>query len=61
MSYFQWHEMNKYDLIIGCNFVGQPSKQKVVLQCHQWEAINRKQITRWQHVFRLKAGSFGSW
>ncbi len=27
----------------------------------QWEAINRKQITRWQHVSELKANSFGSW
>ncbi len=27
----------------------------------QWEAINHKQITRWQHVSRLKASSFGSW
>jgi hypothetical protein len=27
----------------------------------QWEAINRKQDTRWQHVSRLKASSFGSW
>jgi hypothetical protein len=24
----------------------------------QWEAINRKQITRWQHVSQLKASSF---
>ncbi len=23
--------------------------------------INCKQITRWQHVSRLKASSFGSW
>jgi hypothetical protein len=29
--------------------------------CLQWEAINCKQITRWQHVSRLKASSFGSW
>jgi hypothetical protein len=27
----------------------------------QWEAINHKQITRWQHVSQLKASSFGSW
>ncbi len=27
----------------------------------QWEAINRKQITTWQHVSRLKASSFDSW
>ncbi len=27
----------------------------------QWEAINRKQISRWQHVSRLKASLFGSW
>jgi hypothetical protein len=26
----------------------------------QWEAINRKQITRWQHVSQLKASSFNS-
>ncbi len=26
----------------------------------QWEAINCKQITRWQHVSQLKAISFGS-
>jgi len=26
----------------------------------QWEAINRKQITRWQHVSQWKASSFGS-
>ena len=25
-----------------------------------WEAINRKQITRWQHVSQFKASSFGS-
>jgi hypothetical protein len=30
-------------------------------KCKQWEAINRKQITRWQHVSWLKASSFGSW
>jgi hypothetical protein len=24
----------------------------------KWEAINRKQITRWQHVSQLKASSF---
>jgi hypothetical protein len=24
----------------------------------EWEAINRKQITRWQHVSQLKASSF---
>jgi hypothetical protein len=29
--------------------------------CSKLEAINRKQITRWQHVSRLKASSFGSW
>jgi len=28
---------------------------------YEWEAINRKQITRWQHVSQLKASSFGSW
>jgi hypothetical protein len=33
---------------------GQPGK-------NQWEAINCKQITRWQHVSQLKASSFGSW
>ncbi len=27
----------------------------------EWEAINCKQITRWQHASRLKASSFGSW
>jgi hypothetical protein len=27
----------------------------------KWEAINHKQITRWQHVSRLKASSFSSW
>jgi hypothetical protein len=27
----------------------------------QREAINRKQIIRWQHVSQLKANSFGSW
>jgi hypothetical protein len=27
----------------------------------QWDTINRKQITRWQHVSRLKASSFGPW
>jgi hypothetical protein len=27
----------------------------------QWEAINHKQITRWQHVAQLKASSFSSW
>jgi hypothetical protein len=27
----------------------------------QWEAINCKQITRWQHVSHLKASSFSSW
>jgi len=35
--------------------------QSVVILCEeQWEAINRKQITRWQHVSQLKASSFGS-
>ncbi len=28
---------------------------------YEWEAINHKQITRWQHVSQLKASSFGSW
>jgi hypothetical protein len=27
----------------------------------EWEAINRKQISRWQHVPQLKAISFNSW
>ena len=27
----------------------------------QWEAINSQQITRWQHISRLKASSFCSW
>ncbi len=29
-----------------------------LLHLHQLEAINRKQITRWQHVSQLKASSF---
>jgi hypothetical protein len=32
-----------------------------IVDLDQWEAINRKQITRWQHVSQLKASSFGSW
>jgi hypothetical protein len=43
-----------------------PSTSEQYLQrynCKQaeWEAINHKQIARWQHVSRLKASSFGSW
>ncbi len=34
---------------------------KEIINILEWEAINRKQITRWQHVSRLKASSFGSW
>ncbi len=30
-------------------------------EVEQWEAINCKQITRWQHVSQLKASSFSSW
>jgi hypothetical protein len=32
-----------------------------MIGANQWEAINCKQITRWQHVSQLKASSFGSW
>jgi hypothetical protein len=33
----------------------------ILLQDFKWEAINCKQITRWQHVSQLKASSFSSW
>jgi hypothetical protein len=42
-----------------------PATGKKIVRCFylelQWEAINRKQITRWQHVSQLKASSFNSW
>jgi hypothetical protein len=28
--------------------------------CFQWEGINRKQSTRWQHLSQLKASAFFS-
>ncbi len=40
-----------------CHTKAQASVSLIVTK---WEAINRKQITRWQHVSQLKASSFGS-
>jgi hypothetical protein len=34
------------------------ANKKIFCSKNQWEAINRKQITRWQHVSQLKASSF---
>ncbi len=57
----------KENFVIFCNiFVNKTQNWNlfIVLQFNQlykWEAIDRKQITRWQHVSQLKASSFGSW
>jgi hypothetical protein len=52
------HELNEAK---GC-FDGQKGPLfSLNVTHHQWKAINRKQITRWQHVSQLKASSFGSW
>jgi hypothetical protein len=41
------------------NFMGQKWMiYKAPNYLSQWEAINCKQITRWQHVSQLKASSF---
>jgi len=47
-------------VVLGWTMLSQLSKN-ITQKSGQWEAINRKQITRWQHVSRLKASSFSSW
>ncbi len=33
-------------------------RKGIVNTLHQWKRFNRKQITRWQHLSRLKASAF---
>jgi len=39
-------------------FFSEKIVKKIIYHTFQWKGINRKQITRWQHLSQLKASAF---